>query len=91
MNAAPRTVAPRKVVVSVRNVYGNSMVYPVCADAMNFALIAGTKTLSAQVLAYVAALGFEIVYGGDTQRTTQVMADVARLSQGPRAGFRGVA
>ena len=89
MNATQRTLAPLRAVVSVRNVYGSTMVYPVCADAIRFACIAGTKTLSAQVLAHMVALGVDIVYGGDTARTADLMADVARLAQGERAGLRG--
>ena len=59
-----------RLVVSVRNVYGNDMVYPVNETAKLFAKIAGTKTLRGETLMYAEALGFDI---------EQVIDEQARL------------
>lgn len=50
-----------QIKVEVRSVYGNTMVYPACADARRFAEIAGTKTLSHGVLCLIEALGYTII------------------------------
>jgi hypothetical protein len=47
-------------------VYGNRLVYPVCANAQHFADIAGTKTLSTTVLKIVKSLGYDIELEGET-------------------------
>ena len=48
------------VKVQIKNVYGNETVYPACPDAVTFAAIAGTRTLTADTLRRIAALGYEI-------------------------------
>lgn len=53
-------VQERVVLVQVKNVYGNTMVYPANQAGEFFAAIAGTKTLSSTVLAYARRLGFDI-------------------------------
>lgn len=59
-----------RLVVAVRNVYGNDMVYPINDTAKLFAKIAGTKTLRNETLMYANALGFDI---------EQVIDEQARL------------
>ena len=59
-----------RLVITVRNVYGNDMVYPVNDTAKLFAKIAGTKTLRSETLMYAEALGFDI---------EQVIDEQARL------------
>lgn len=59
-----------RLVVAVRNVYGNDMVYPINDTAKLFAKIAGTKTLRNETLMYATALGFDI---------EQVIDEKARL------------
>ena len=49
-----------KIVVRVRNIYGNKTVYPVCEDAKLFARIAGHSTLTYTTLDLVKKLGYVI-------------------------------
>ena len=46
--------------VTVREVYGVPTVYPACPDAVRFAEIAGTKTLTDRTLRLIVALGYTI-------------------------------
>jgi hypothetical protein len=48
------------IIVKVKDVYGNRLVYPVCDNAQHFASIAGTKTLSTVVLKTIEAMGYDI-------------------------------
>lgn len=48
------------VEIKVKSVYGNTLIYPANEAAELIAKIAGTKTLSNQVLAYAEQLGFQI-------------------------------
>jgi hypothetical protein len=56
----------KTVTIQIKNNYGAMTAYPVCANAHAFASIAGTKTLTAQVLKNIRALGFEIIQQADT-------------------------
>ena len=49
-----------EVTVKVANVYGNQVIYPVCAKAKIFADIAGTKTLTKQAINKIMALGYTV-------------------------------
>lgn len=49
-----------QIVVTIRNVYGNEQIYPVCDAAKAFAAIAGTRTLTRETLKHVRALGYQI-------------------------------
>jgi len=49
-----------KIIITIREVYGVPKAYPVCEQAKLFARIAGTATLTSQVLALVARLGYEV-------------------------------
>ena len=46
--------------VEVKDVYGTLKYYPLCEKAQLFADIAGTKTLTLQVIKKIEALGFSI-------------------------------
>ena len=46
--------------VEVKDVYGSVKYYPICEKAQLFADIAGTKTLTVQVIKKIEALGFSI-------------------------------
>jgi len=46
--------------VEVKDVYGVTKYYPLCEKAQLFADIAGTKTLTVQVIKKIEALGFSI-------------------------------
>ena len=49
-----------KIVVRVRNIYGNKTVYPVCEDAKLFARIAGHSTLTYTTVDLIKKLGYVI-------------------------------
>lgn len=52
--------AERQVIIEVRDVYGNQLVYPVCATATRFAAMVGRKTFTHADLQHIEALGFVI-------------------------------
>ncbi len=54
------------ITVRIANNYGNRVVYPVCQRANAFADIAGTKTLTDDVLALIQQLGFGVVVQQET-------------------------
>lgn len=47
--------------VEIKNVYGNSAIYPVCDKAKQFALMLGQRTLTMSNIAHIKKLGFEVV------------------------------
>ena len=47
--------------IEVKNVYGNSLIYPVSDAAKALARIAGKKTLSVENIKDACALGLEVV------------------------------
>lgn len=49
-----------KILIQIKSVYGNEMIYPVCENAKRFAALAGKKTLSRSDLKIIKDLGFEI-------------------------------
>ena len=49
-----------KIQIQIREVYGVAKAYPVCSNAKLFATIAGTTTLTNQVLAKIARMGYEV-------------------------------
>jgi len=51
------------ITVEARNNYGQVAFYPVCDSAKHFARIAGTITLTTDVLKHIKALGYEIKVG----------------------------
>lgn len=51
----------KSIKVSIKYIYGARRIYPVCDDAKAFARIAGTKTLSRDVLDNIKMLGYSIV------------------------------
>lgn len=48
------------ITVSIKNVYGNELIYPVCDKAKLFASLTGKKTLGQNDIDTIKALGFEI-------------------------------
>jgi len=49
-----------KIVVKVKNIYGNRVVYPVCDKAKIFAQLAGHSTLTSMTLDCIRRLGYLI-------------------------------
>ena len=49
-----------KIQIEMKEVYGETKVYPVCVKAKLFARIAGTKTLTRPVLEDVERLGYQL-------------------------------
>lgn len=50
----------KKITIEIKDVFGQLKYYPVCKDALLFASIAGTKTLSEVNLRRILELGYEI-------------------------------
>lgn len=49
-----------EILVCIRNVYGNELIYPVCEKAKLFAKLAGRKTLGAADIQTIKALGYSV-------------------------------
>ena len=58
----------KTIAITLREVYGNALVYPACPDAVRFAEIAGSKTLTPQTLRLIEDLGYDIVQAPMTLR-----------------------
>ena len=52
----------KSITVEIRSQYGVQVFYPICEDALRFAAIAGTTTLTERVLTCVRGLGYDITY-----------------------------
>jgi predicted peroxiredoxin len=50
----------KRIIVEIKNVYGNDMIYPINDDAKIFASIAGTKTLTKDTVVKIKTLGYEV-------------------------------
>ena len=49
------------VTVDIKNVYGNTLVYPVCFNAKKFTDLTKNKTLSKKDINIIRTLGFNII------------------------------
>ena len=49
-----------KIQVTIKNVYGNELVYPKCRVSKAFSDIAKTKTLSIEVLKTICTMGYQV-------------------------------
>ena len=49
-----------KIIVEVKSVYGQERIYPVCEKAKLFCSIQRTKTLGANTIKIIKALGFTV-------------------------------
>lgn len=49
-----------KIVVEIKNVYGNELIYPACEKAIEFTRLTGTKTLSPYHIERIKALGYTV-------------------------------
>ena len=50
-----------QIIVKIQQVYGNTLVYPLCEKSKLFAELAGTKTLTMAALTTIKKLGYAIV------------------------------
>jgi len=48
------------ITVRIQHNYGNRVVYPVCANALKFAEIAGTATLTDRAVVLIKSLGYDV-------------------------------
>jgi len=48
------------ILVSIKSVYGNETIYPVCMTAKKFANLIGTKTLTRSAIEKIKALGYTV-------------------------------
>ena len=49
-----------KIIVRIKDQYGQQVVIPVCADAQSFAAIAGTRTLTPHTIRHIKLLGYAV-------------------------------
>ena len=49
-----------KIQIEMKEVYGETKVYPVCEKAKIFSKIAGTKTLTTETLKNIERLGYQL-------------------------------
>ena len=50
----------KEILVKIKTVYGNDLIYPVCENAKKFATLTNKKTLNKNELVYIKSLGFEV-------------------------------
>jgi len=48
------------ITVSIRNVYGNERIYPVCENAQKFCKLTGKQTLSRSDINVIKSLGYSV-------------------------------
>lgn len=48
------------IIVSIKSVYGNEVIYPVCEQAKLLARLAGTKTLTPEAVRIIHKLGYKL-------------------------------
>ncbi len=79
-NIHPHNIEPRMIRIEVKSIYGRMRAYPVCMAATSFAKIAGTKTLSREVLRSIAELGYSINVESPNARTSFAYPDSKDVS-----------
>ena len=52
--------ATRVMLVRIKNVYGNELIYPACGTAQTFANLIGAKTFNKTQLRMIQSLGYTI-------------------------------
>ena len=50
----------KHITVTVKNVYGNETIYPACKDSAFFCRLAGTKTITAEMMRLIRANGYDV-------------------------------
>ena len=57
-----------QITIQVRNVYGNETIYPACTTSAFFCRLAGTKTITAEMMRVIRAQGYDIAVEAPTVR-----------------------
>lgn len=52
----------KQITLTIKNVYGNELAYPVCDDAKLFALLINKKTFTDSDIVLIQQLGYTIKY-----------------------------
>lgn len=50
----------KKIQVTIKTVYGNDLVYPICNQAKMFAQLANTTTLTHRTIGMIKSLGYTV-------------------------------
>lgn len=48
------------VIIRIKNVYGNELIYPECETSLKFTSLTGKKTLSLKDMSIIKSLGYEV-------------------------------
>ena len=64
----------QEITIRIKDQYGKNVAVPVCKEAITFAQIAGTKTLTPRVLSAINSLGYVINIKGCTQEEVEKQA-----------------
>jgi hypothetical protein len=51
----------KTIIVKIKNVFGEDLIYPICKDAKTFTLLTGKKTLNMSDVGNIKALGYKVV------------------------------
>lgn len=49
-----------KIIVEIKNVYGNELIYPVCEESKKFIMLTGKKTLGRSDISTIKSLGYTV-------------------------------
>ena len=50
-----------EIIVNVKNVYGNELIYPVCFNAKKFTSLTKNKTLNKKDIDIIKTLGYKVI------------------------------
>lgn len=50
----------KNITVKIENQFGNDVILPVCINALTFAELAGTKTLTKTAIKHIQSLGYAV-------------------------------
>lgn len=49
-----------EIIVEIKNVYGNELIYPVCETAKKLTQLTGAKTLTSRSITLIKSLGYKL-------------------------------
>jgi hypothetical protein len=67
---ADTIAAMQRITVQIRQVYGNETIYPACPRSAFFCALAGTKTITPDMLRLIRAQGYDVAVEAPTLRFT---------------------